>query len=116
LIYLIFTPTSTQNADTQLLVKSDPSTPDYPCGNSDPDGHPAVPTILDSSLSTCGAIAKCAQLTYADKDIYASFNLRFLISEHQWLCYQNWDHYYIGAQCFTTADPDVGESYGYDFS
>lgn len=110
------TPMSTQNANTQILDENVPTSPDYPCGNSDPTNRPPIATILDSNLSTCDAITTCAQLTYGDTDIYASFNLRFLIAEHQWLCFQNYDHYYIGAQCFTTADSDVGESYGYDFS
>jgi hypothetical protein len=113
---LLSRPISTQTANTRILDKSVPTSPDYPCGNSDPASHPPIATILDSNLSTCDAIAACAQLAYADNDIYASFNLRFLITEYQWLCFQNWDHYYNGAQCFTTADPNVGESYGYDFS
>ena len=89
----------------------------YGCGttesfNNPGNKNPPVTTLLDGSLGSCDAIAKCANTARNLGAGYLSFDVHFRISTGKWECTK-----FFGlndqASYFSVVDADVRDGYGY---
>lgn len=91
----------------------------YGCGHTESfsnpgNTNPPVTTLLDGSLRSCDAIAKCADVARGQGAGYLSFDVHYRVSSGKWECVQ-----FFGpndeASYFSVEDGDVRDSYGYAY-